>query len=380
MKEKLNILIKERKERLQPCNIFPKKNVPLHTIKVHIFCDEKKIAISSVFKALSNDATFTVSSNNAQGYDAEKEKPDIAIFVPSYPAFIRRRNSEEFLSSIRYNSKLVICIPFGLLKHETVTGKSADYTFADQKEADAYIVDKLLYSSIEKVGLLRPSIVQIGNPKFDAIYNAMRVKQKLPKEWKKLQKKSVFLWTTDHMALAGNVTFDLYVSHFLNWFESHRDDCALIIRPHPNYVKELIKYGVWGEEDCDTIKKYCDNSENIIWDDRPDYTLAYSLADCVFVDVNCGIILTALTLDKPICALRRFDGQACKIDHPAVIHCHNVANNPEELVAFLEKIRNDEDPKADLRKKALSKFIGHYDGKNGRRIKEFIEKMYREKF
>jgi hypothetical protein len=138
--------------------------------------------------------------------------------------------------------------------------------------------------------------------------------------------------------------------------------------------------GLWTKSDYEMFKMYCDKSENIIWDETTDYGLSYKIADCVFTDINCGIIVSALTLDKPMCILRRFDGRDCLVLHPDVISHHNVVNNPEELFDFLERVNAGEDPNAELRRDALNKFVSHYDGKNGQRIKDSIESEYIEKF
>lgn len=40
----------------------------------------------------------------------------------------------------------------------------------------------------------------------------------------------------------------------------------------------------------------------------------------------------------------------------------------------------EQDPGNEMRKCAINEYIAHYDGKNGERIKQFIEQKYSEKY
>ena len=396
--QKRNQMIqKARRERLAPHNLLP--CVSPRKIKVRIFAmNHQWIALRSLCMAFKDDDKYDLlisiwvpswqegmdNDNRKDGikcvlmkeYNIEDDKPDIAILESDKSA---NKIVREFIKKSAVHAKTRFIIPFNLLMStgeavESRVGKIYDNT----RKNDFYIFDRFLYAKATEKSLLNSNIVHIGNPKFDEIYEKMQAKQVLPEEWEKLRGKKVFVWTTDHAPLDGNVTFDFYASYFLEWFYAHKDDCALIIRPHPLLVNELIRNNIWKREDYEAFKAYCEGSENIVLDGRVDYCLSYSLADCIFTDANCGIIITGMTIDKPICALLRNDKYAHRIVYPEIIEHHNLVSKPEELYDFLERIRAGEDPKADLRKVAFSKFISHYDGQNGQRIKDFIEEKYVE--
>jgi hypothetical protein len=53
-------------------------------------------------------------------------------------------------------------------------------------------------------------------------------------------------------------------------------------------------------------------------------------------------------------------------------------HNANDMVNFFEMIKNGKDDMYELRRQASHKYVKHFDGKNGQRIKEFIEEKYFE--
>ena len=189
----------------------------------------------------------------------------------------------------------------------------------------------------------------------------------------------VVLWAFDHEWDTVSVAFDLYIKAFIDYFNAH-SEMALIIRPHPNYTFELLKRGIWTKNDLEVVKEICDHSENIIWDESADYGVAYKLSNGIITDINCGITISALALDKPLAVLHRFDVENTQEPQfPEVIE--NIYNlfGIEDLYDFFEMIKEEDDYLKDERKKILEKYISNFDGKNGERIKAFIEEKYNEK-
>jgi hypothetical protein len=81
---------------------------------------------------------------------------------------------------------------------------------------------------------------------------------------------------------------------------------------------------------------------------------------------------------KPICAMYRFDGYSRPNKDKILDSCY-AATNIDELLDYFEMIRVGKDPMYDRRKEASKKYVKNFDGKNGERIKEFIEKKYFER-
>lgn len=318
---------------------------------------EDKIAL------VQNDGCEIIAFSNS-----DLENADILTSAP-----VKR------MGSWMKNHKMAVVIPLSLVKTCADPRQHFERFLQAGVDIDYYIFDRLLYEEIVGSGIETEKIVKMGNPKFDGIYNALKDPRTLPAQWSKLKGKRICLWTTDHVYNSGNVTFDLYAKKIFHYFEEHQE-CALIFRPHPVYFAELMKYHVWTKEDMAAFREYFRSSANMVWDESPDYSLAYSLADAVLLDGNCGILVSALTIRKPMCILRRFDGQACELYHPDLASRLYMAQSTEACMDFLDMVREGKDVKKEMREEAFARYIGDFDGRNGQRIKDFIAEKYFEKY
>lgn len=151
---------------------------------------------------------------------------------------------------------------------------------------------------------------------------------------------------------------------------------GIIFRPHPTLIVELLDAGIWSKKDLQIIKEYCDQSENLIFDDTLTYDRAFSCVDGIITDAFCGITCSALPTLKPICLTYRSENDLPY--HEDLASCFYSAHNADELKVFMNIIKNDEDTMMEVRKSAAKKYIKHFDGKNGYRIKTFIKEKYLE--
>lgn len=88
-------------------------------------------------------------------------------------------------------------------------------------------------------------MVEMGNAKFDGIYQAMQRKHYLGK-WRKLKGKITVLLTTTHGINNESepvaCTFDLYVKTIFD-YAAHNQEIGIIFRPHPALVREMLMFG-----------------------------------------------------------------------------------------------------------------------------------------
>ncbi len=215
------------------------------------------------------------------------------------------------------------------------------------------------------------------NPKFDIIFQHLS-NINIPDAWNKIKGKKCILWAFDHNYNTNGCTFDLYIAVMIDFFAKH-DDFGLIIRPHDSYIDELLAHGIWSKQDLQMIKDACRNSSNIIWDDSKDYGMAYSIADAVITDINCGITISAMTLDKPMAVFQRNGEERAESQYSDVLEGIIKISNVEDMVDFIEMVGRGEDFLRSKRENYRKKYIGCFDGNNGQRIKEFIMQKYEEK-
>ena len=320
-----------------------------------------------------------VSFSLLKEYDFENDKSDILI-LGSIAGFDLLGFSDEKLAQFRANTSLFIMIELGLMiaASKQLSNYAKSIKRLERQELDYLIVDKLMFDAYKSKNIGADIVVKIGNPKFDGIYSGL-VKNELPAEWEKLRtKKKIYLWLIDHDWTEGvNVSFDLYAKSIFEYF-ANNDDLGLIFRPHPVFLRDMYNYKLWKEEDADELRNYIDNSNNIVWDELSDYFSAYSAADAMMMEVGSGVTLSALATRKPIAILFRND---CKVTvkHPDIIDVYYKCYSEDDMVGFIEGIREGIDPLEMDRIAVAEKYIEHFDGQNGRRIKEFICEKYEEK-
>lgn len=309
----------------------------------------------------------------SKNYDMAEDAPDIVVTG----LFIENDKNLNLLLS-KY-AKYVAQIPFVLLKTQRDIRGQVKRTVENMENGNisCSIYDKLVYDEMDKCGVLDKRFVCIGNPKFDEIFHRVNSDISYPFGWEKLQHRKVVLWTTDHVWLGDNVTFDSYYKHFFSFFNQNKD-MGLIFRPHPRLMMEIQEEGIWTVEEWNAFKSAINETENMIYDDLMDYSTAYKLSDAIITDANCGIIVSALPLGKPLGVLFRPDTPVEPM-YPQIIDKLYRMGNEKELFGFFEMVRNGEDPKKKDREYAMEKSIAYFDGKNGERIKEYLLKDYERK-
>lgn len=304
-------------------------------------------------------------------YCAEEDKADILIVYCPF--------SYQYIKGGREHTKLIIAVSNALIQYSysiELYWRTRNFGLEIYRP-DYYLFDSLLFNELKESPFYSDRIVEMGNAKFDGIYNAC-LQKKYPDNWEKLQGKRVILWATDHGVYNGritdNITFDLYAQPIFQYAKEH-PDMGLIVRPHSAFIRELLVNGYWSGEDLTRIKEYCKDTLNVVWDDTDSYDIAYSVADAILTDAFCGITISALPTLKPICIMYRNDMEVIPY-HKEIVENYYSAHNEKELIEFFDMIRDGKDPMLEQRKEISQKYVKHFDGRNGERIKNFIVQAY----
>lgn len=306
-------------------------------------------------------------------YKVEEDRPDILVVSHPYDIFTQIKECRKYC-------KMIVAASMQLVRYSHNWS-----TFIQQQIAgfgryypDYYLFDSLLYQDMIKAGFSTENIFEMGNAKFDGIFEKIQCRE-LPFKWNKLKGKKIFLWTTDHGVHDGmiteDVTFDLYGSYIFD-VARRNGNIGIIFRPHKTLIGELLQTGLWTEQDLENLKEYCEQSENVIFDDSLTYDDAFSVADAIITDAYCGITCSALPLLKPMCLLYR--NMEDIPYHKEIEECNYSARSVGELISFMDMTIEGKDEKWDLRNRTAKKCIKHFDGKNGERIKEFMKHKFNE--
>lgn len=142
-------------------------------------------------------------------YQIQEDRPDILILTNPYEVVVKPGDCRKY-------SGLIFAISGFTISYEA---SIADFWKTHEKGfglycPDLYLYDSLLYDSIKQSEYFSGKIVEMGNAKFDGIYQAMQEKR-YTDGWEKLKEKVVVLWTTGHGVdiiydRMKQVTFDIY--------------------------------------------------------------------------------------------------------------------------------------------------------------------------
>ena len=204
---------------------------------------------------------------------------------------------------IIHKTTLKVAVPLGVISYD---GKGLNAAHLRSYQVTEVFCEKSIYDRTPDYIHKEFRCYATGNPKFDCIYQAYLHKVEIPEKFKKMKNpniKKIILWTTDHNGVvplcSPDVAFDLYADTVFNYIKEHKE-IGLIFRPYDTYVSTLLSDGLWTQEQIDYFRAYCDESENIVWDDESDYSVSYSLADAILADAGCGIICSALPMMNPM--------------------------------------------------------------------------------
>lgn len=307
-------------------------------------------------------------------YSAKDDQPDILI-VSGYGGADR-----WCPRGVREYTRIIAVVPVAVQSYMNSIEAEWQIVFSgyEKHQPDYYLVDSMLFNVIRNSHFYSDRFVEMGNPKFDEIFNACQRKSYIA-GWEKLKGKRTIFWSTTHGVHGPSgtntdlITFDLYAKQIFTYAVQH-PHMGFIFRPHPFLMQELIHFRYWTENDLADIKRYCDESPNIVWDETHTYESAYSVADAVMTDVCCGIAVSALPTLKPICVLYSNE-EIVPPNKEVVENCYSV-HCEKELTDFFDMVQEGKDPMLEQRREISKRWIKHFDGRNGERIKNFIAQAY----
>ena len=221
-------------------------------------------------------------------YSSELKKyTDMLVYIPYFVLEDREKWDDKYLE---YVEKYVL-VP-AVMNADKVIVQS-------ENMLKLYIRTLLKYcgDSPEQIQLYTEKVQGTGSPKFDKVAEAIGSND-IPDEWFKLidkpdgtRKKIVFYNTTITPVMNYGEKIILKIRSVLDVFYKHRDDIALLWRPHP-LMKETIKS--MNPELYDEYVKIVDEYVNAKWgiyDDTPDLDRAVAMCDAYYGDKSSVVQL-----------------------------------------------------------------------------------------
>ncbi|UNL43377.1 hypothetical protein G8B22_09635 [Ligilactobacillus agilis] len=208
-----------------------------------------------------------------------KQYTDLLVYVPYFVSLHERKHYEYALNKGIENADVVF------IQDEVV---KAGYQGAWKKFAQ----ENPTYPK-ERLDQILTKMVALGNPKYDALNKTNPSNYPLPSEWKEKiyrpdgSKKTVVFYNTTILDLnaAEGQMLSKYADVF-NFFWKHQADYTLLWRPHPLLVDALRSQRPALLADYLQLVRQFKESQLGIYDDSPDFYLAYTYADAFYGDMS----------------------------------------------------------------------------------------------
>ena len=211
--------------------------------------------------------------------DKLKQYTDLLVYVPYFVSLHERKHYEYALNKGIENADVVF------VQDEVV---KAGYQGAWKKFAQ----ENPTYPK-ESLEQVLAKMVALGNPKYDALNKTNPSNYPLPSEWKQKiyrpdgSKKIVVFYNTTIIDLntSGRQMLAKYADVF-NFFLKHQADYTLLWRPHPLLIDAIRSQHPDLLADYLQLVSQFKESQMGIYDDSPDFYLAYTYADAFYGDMS----------------------------------------------------------------------------------------------
>lgn len=343
-------------------------------LKIIISCQKIDAAYYRFNKASEQAEKKGYVCVSEEDYDVAIDRPDILFLV--HPDFTTKEAPFKYRKFV----KMIFVAQMSLIRYDCASSEEFIKIMNDRFmgfRPDYWLYDSLLYHEVKDCKLNCGKIVEMGNAAFDNLYEAC-ANPTIPLEWEKIRNRKCICWTTDHGIYGGiitkQITFDLYAKRIFKYAKDN-PDIGVIFRPHSSFIEEMLKNFYWSQEEFEELKQYINQTDNIVFDELDTYAVAFSVADAILMDGFGGILCAALPTLKPVGVMYRERGDDWL--HPEITENYYKIFSETELNEFMDRVLNEEiDSKYEARKEASIKFVKHFDGNNGFRIREYVKQEF----
>lgn len=205
-----------------------------------------------------------------------------------------------------------------------------------------------------------------GVPKMDTIIRAREEGVPLPSGWKGIKGKKTFLW---------NSWFDVHLSslrffeEIFGWFQQHTD-CALIWRPHPMTETVTKVYFPDRTAYLQRCKERIKAAPNTVLDEETAFLASFVYSNAQISD-HSSMMQQYLPMNKPLLwfGIPAFGATG---EEFICTDWMERGNTAQDILRFLERIRDGTDPNAQLRETILQRDMPLADGRSGQRVCEAL--------
>jgi CDP-glycerol glycerophosphotransferase (TagB/SpsB family) len=223
-------------------------------------------------------------------------------------------------------------------------------------------------------------IILTGYPKYNRL-----LKAKSDPKWPILnhsQSRLRVIWAPHHSVgdkWLGFGVFHLIYNQMLEYAEINKEHFEFVLRPHPALFSSVVSEGLIESSNLEIFISKWKNLDNCILDNSASYGQTFAASD---VMITCGLsfLLEYPLFDKPVIFID--SGRHVPFNDVGKLSadCAFLANNFNELVSLLEKIRNNylvmNETHSNQRLALKSLVIDPFDDPSGSILTDLINSFY----
>lgn len=308
-----------------------------------------------------------------EGQTLEPGRFDVAIFNLPYD---RQRPPELYFDFVKDKVGCTVYIPYGLVTGDGQKNRRLQYAQPAQRRADIVVArsyqEKRAYRRFCPTGDRHVAV--LGLPRMDELFelDSFAVDPELQAS---VAGRLALLWNSHYTFLprfadAENYsTFDRLAGGLFGYAATH-PDVALIWRPHPHLFGELTGAGIFGADELHAFKREVAEL-GVILDERPDHRHSFAVSQALLTDAG-SFVFEYLATGKPVVYLRNPEGEPLNEEAEALVRHYDVAESEEELIAFIDGLRQHGDVRREQRLAARHSFLPMFDGRASQRLADRI--------
>jgi hypothetical protein len=299
----------------------------------------------------------------------ERGQFDVAMVAVPYDAV---RAPEFRVPYIKERVRHLVYIPYALEMDGSETTKIRQYSLHAHALASAIFVrsefSRKMYRQHCPTG--DKHVFATGLPRLDGLYDLENRFAVDPSLTEAIGDRFPVLWNT-HFSVNENriSTFDRIGADVLA-FAVQSPDVALIWRPHPALFLKMSDAGVLNTTEMAALKQELADA-GVILDQRDDHRHAFAASRALVTDMS-SFLLEYLTTGKPILYTINPDGLPLTEEGDRLVQNYERAQTADEVISFIGRIQQGDDPLREARRKALPDYLAGFDGQAAQRAADRI--------
>ncbi len=306
-------------------------------------------------------------------YQIARECPDVAVYVKPYddiPHAFTIGETHRVIPRCLY-------IPYGMETgddRETMKYQCRCPMQFYAWRIAAYCRD--YYEKMRKHTYSGRNYLPCGHPRLDMRLLDYRENADYCSIWEKAGNRKIVLWNT-HFSLTGGDgwgTYSLFKDIIFDYFDTHLD-MFLLWRPHPLFYGALAQASDKSLEEVNAWFRLLHTKENYYIDKSAGYLPSFAISDAMISD-QASFVPEYLSWGKPLLVTDRSQASVALYHslEPYLPH----ARNPEDITAFLERIRTTDLPAPSLSDEIIRKMFIPREGTVGGKIAEYLSQQIRK--